>query len=84
MLCLKTVSLIVCAQPEKTTYKFMSCEQNASQHQNTETGNKSFESVKHLQYLGTTTTNQHYIQEKINSRLNSGNACYYLGTTFVL
>jgi hypothetical protein len=28
-------------------------------------------------YLGTTLTDQNYMQEEINSRLNSGNACYH-------
>ena len=39
--------------------------------------NRSFESVEHFTYLGTTLTNQKYIQEEINSRLKSGNACYH-------
>jgi hypothetical protein len=32
--------------------------------------------VAQFKYLGTTVTNQNLIQEKINRRLNSGNACY--------
>jgi len=30
-----------------------------------------------VQYLGTTLTNQNYMQEEIKSRLKSGNACYH-------
>ena len=32
--------------------------------------------MEELKYLGTTVTNQNSIQEEIESRLNSGNACY--------
>jgi hypothetical protein len=33
--------------------------------------------VAQFRYLGTTITNQNLTQEKINRRLNSGNACYH-------
>ena len=33
--------------------------------------------MEQFKYLGTTLTNQNSIQEEINSRLNSGNACYH-------
>ena len=36
----------------------------------------SFEWVEEFKYLGTTLTNQKSIQEEIESRLQSGNACY--------
>ena len=41
------------------------------------TDNSSIESVEEFKYLGTTLTNQNYIQEEIKSRLKLGNACYY-------
>jgi len=40
--------------------------------------NRSFERMEEFKYLGTTLTNQNYIQEEIKSRLKSGNVCYHL------
>jgi hypothetical protein len=33
--------------------------------------------LRHAQYLGTTLTDQNFMNEEIKSRLNSGNACYH-------
>ena len=53
----------------KTKYMVMSRDQNA--------GRSSFERVEVSKYLGTTSICQNSIQEEINSRLKSGNACYH-------
>ena len=62
---------------DKTKYMVMSREQNAGRSHNIKTDNRSFERVEEFKYLGTTLTNQSSIQEEINSRFKSGNACYY-------
>jgi hypothetical protein len=53
----------------------LSHHQNAGQNHNIKTGDRYFENVAQLKYLGTTVTNQNLIQEEIKKRLNSGNAC---------
>jgi archaellum component FlaC len=63
---------------EKTKYMIMSRYQNSGQNQNIRIANESFENVEKFKYLGTTLTNQDDIHDEIKSRLNSGNACYYL------
>jgi hypothetical protein len=39
--------------------------------------NTSIGRVEEFKYLGTTLTDQNFIQEEIKSRLKLGNACYY-------
>ena len=51
--------------------------QNARRCHSTKTDNISLEIVEEFKYLGTTLTNQYFIQEQIKSRLKSGNACYH-------
>ena len=55
----------------------MSRDQNAGRSHNIKNDNSSFESVEEFKYLGTTLTNQNFIQEEIKSRLKSGNTCYH-------
>jgi len=62
---------------DKTKYTVMSRDQNAGQSHNIKTVNSSSERVEEFKPLGTTSTNQNYIQEEIKSRLKSENACYH-------
>jgi hypothetical protein len=64
--------------PEKTKYMLMSRCQKAGQRQSIKIGNRFFESVAKVKYLGTTLTDQNCIHEEIKSRINSVNACYDL------
>jgi hypothetical protein len=45
------------------------------ENHNIKIDNKSFERVEEFKYFGTNLTNKNAIQEKIKSRLKSGNAC---------
>jgi hypothetical protein len=62
---------------EKNRYILVSRDQNVGQNRDMKIGNRSFENVSQLKYLGTTATNQNMIQEELKRRLNSGNACYH-------
>jgi hypothetical protein len=54
----------------------MSCNQKTGQKRSIKIVNRSFEDVARFKYIGTTLTDQNHMHEEINSRLNSGNACY--------
>jgi hypothetical protein len=53
----------------------MSRDQNAGRSHNIKSDDSFFERVEEFKCLETNLTNQISIQEEINSRLNSGNAC---------
>jgi len=55
----------------------MSRDQNVGRSHNVMFDNSSFERVEEFKYLGTTLTNQNFIQEEIKRRLKPGNACYH-------
>jgi hypothetical protein len=54
----------------------MSRDQNSGRTHSMKIDNGSFERVEEFKYLGTTLTSDNSIQEEIESRLKSGNACY--------
>jgi len=62
---------------DKTKNMVMSRDQNAGRSHNMKTDNRSFEMEEQFKYLRTTLANQNSIQEEINSRRKSGNACYH-------
>jgi len=55
----------------------MSRDRNAGRGHSVKIDNSSIERVEEFKYLGTTITDQNYIQEEIKSRLKLGNACYH-------
>jgi hypothetical protein len=55
----------------------MACREKTGQDYSMKIANSSFEDVAKFKYLGTTLTDQNRMHEEINSRLNSGNACYH-------
>jgi hypothetical protein len=56
----------------------MSRDQHAAQNHNIKMGNKSLERLEQFGYMGTTLTDHNCIDEEINNRLKSGNACYII------
>jgi hypothetical protein len=62
---------------DKTKYMLNSWDQTAGRSHSMNIDNSCFERVKEFKYLGTTWTNQNFIQPEIKSRLISRNACYY-------
>jgi hypothetical protein len=72
------------ANPEKTKYMLMSRSQKVERKHSIKTANRSFENVAKLKYLGTTLTEENYMHEEINSRLNAENACYHSVQSSVL
>ena len=61
----------------------MSRDRYAGRGQSVKIDNCSIERVEEFKYLGRTLTDQNSIQEKIKSRLNLGNACYYSVQNFL-
>jgi hypothetical protein len=55
----------------------MSLHPNSGQDHNIRISNESFGNVANFKHMGTTLTNQNDIHDEIDSRLNSGNACYH-------
>jgi hypothetical protein len=62
---------------EKTKYMLLSRHQNAGQDLNMQVINRSFDDMAQFKYLGTTVTNPNLMQENINKRFSSNNACYH-------
>ena len=62
---------------DKTKYMVMSRDRNAGWGHSVKTDNSSIERVEEFKYLGTTLTDQNFIQEEIKCRLKLWNACYY-------
>jgi hypothetical protein len=62
---------------EKTKYILMSLSQQVEQKRSMKIVNRSFEDVGKFKYPGTIPTSQNFMHEDINSRINSGNACYH-------
>jgi hypothetical protein len=52
-------------------------DRNAGRDDSVKIDDGSIERVEEFKYLGTTLTDQNYIQEENKSRLNSGKACYH-------
>jgi hypothetical protein len=68
---------------DKNKYMVKSRDQNAGRSHSTIDRNSIFEMVKEFKYLGTTLTNQNYIQKEIKSGLNSRNVGYHSAQNFL-
>jgi hypothetical protein len=62
---------------EKTKCMLLSRRQNADQNRDINIANTPFQNASQFKYSGKTVTNQNLIQEEIETRPNSGNACYH-------
>jgi hypothetical protein len=60
---------------DKIKYKFMSRNKIAGRSHRIKVGNIRFGRLDDFKYMGTVLTNQNFIQEGIESSLNSVNAC---------
>jgi hypothetical protein len=60
---------------DKTKHMIMSRDQNMGRSHSVKIDNSSIGRVEEFKYLGTTLTNQNFIQEEIKSRLKLGKAC---------
>jgi len=74
---MQNFSLLFIEQPSNSfEYTVVSHHQNLGQNHSILIAIKWFQNVAKFKYLGTV-TNQHCIHGDINSRLNTGNACYH-------
>jgi hypothetical protein len=62
---------------EKSTYLSLSRHQNPDQNRAIKIANRSFESVSQFKHFGRTVTNQNLTQDKIKTKLISGNTYYH-------
>jgi hypothetical protein len=75
MLCNNEVGLELSVNTKETKYTLLSCHQNAEKNHGIKIANRSSENVAQFRYLGMTVTNQNLVQDEIQRRLISGNAC---------
>jgi hypothetical protein len=73
----KEVGLKINVEKTKYTRMLLSCHQNVGRNHDLMITNRSYENVAQYKHLGSTVIYQHFIQEEIKRRLNSGNACYH-------